>query len=145
MNYGRRVLFVPGDHPQRIRQALVSASDSVVLDLEDAVADSAKEIARIQVVGALQELNHPRVLVRVNGASSAESRPDLEALTPDLGAVAGLVLPKVESAAELSRFDEQLRKREVQPGLAYGRTRVVAVLESSRGVLAAREIAAAER
>jgi citrate lyase subunit beta / citryl-CoA lyase len=145
MDYGRTVLFIPGDRPHRTRQALASESDSVVLDLEDAVADSAKETARIQVANALQELQHPRVLVRVNAANSPEHRPDLEAVTSVLGAVAGVVLPKVESAAEMSRFDEQLSKCEVQAGLAHGRTRVVAVLESSRGVLAAREIAAADR
>lgn len=145
MEYGRTVLFVPGDQPHRIRRALDSGSDSVVLDLEDAVADAAKHVARRHVVEALQEMGHPRVLVRVNAPDTAEHQLDFEALTPALGKLGGLVVPKAQCAEQLARVGELVDFGESAAGLARGRTRIVAALEDARGVLAAQEIAATAR
>lgn len=46
MSLGRTVLFVPGDRPDRIATACDTAADAVAVDLEDAVAEHAKDAAR---------------------------------------------------------------------------------------------------
>ena len=96
----RSLLFVPGDRPERIAKALGSEADALILDLEDAVAASAKPAARQSVAAALAAPRTKPLLVRVNPLASAEIDADLAALTdvaPD-----ALVLPKAEGAASVT-------------------------------------------
>ena len=77
------LLYVPADRPDRARKALASASDVVILDLEDAVAPTAKQSARM-TVPALVGAGMPRaVQVRVNTADSPWGLADL-AMVADL-------------------------------------------------------------
>ncbi|RYF56326.1 MAG: hypothetical protein EOO27_18690, partial [Comamonadaceae bacterium] len=145
MDYGRTILFVPGDQPRRIRRAFDSAAESVVVDLEDAVELSAKASARESVITALQEARHARALVRVNGAGTPDYRQDLRSLRPVMPLLSGIVLPKAESATQLQKLDEDLTSLERDAAIDGGTIRVIAVLESARGVLAAHEIATSPR
>lgn len=137
--YRGALLFVPGDHPRRTARALASTADAVVLDLEDAVAASAKKTARGNVVEEVRAHTRPDVLVRVNAVGTEACDRDLDALEPVLDRLAGLVLPKVESVAEVERVAARLARAERRAGP----TRLVPVLESARGVMAAEEIASA--
>lgn len=125
---GPAVLFCPGDRPDRYGKALLAA-DSVIIDLEDAVATEAKDDARRLVADAFAsgELDTARTMVRVNPPDTDAGRADLDTLagTP----VTTVVLPKAESA-------------ETVAGLAP--LRVLAICESARGVLAAEHLAQAD-
>lgn len=128
-------LYVPGDRPERFAKAAASGADPIVIDLEDAVVAGHKAAAREHVAAWLTAAPHlVRTEVRVNG-DPAWASDDLDALR-GMGSLAGVRLPKVESAADVRAAVELL-----QPGRSTG---VTALLESARGVEAAYEIAMAD-
>ncbi|MGZ8313373.1 MAG: aldolase/citrate lyase family protein, partial [Allosphingosinicella sp.] len=100
----RSLLFVPGDRPDRMEKALRSGADALILDLEDAVAPTAKAAARKEVAAFLGANQADQLWVRVNPLDSPEHERDLTAVLP--AHPDGIVLPKAEggaSVAELSR------------------------------------------
>lgn len=126
------VLFVPGDRPERFAKALAAGADAVIIDLEDAVAPAAKVAARSNLAAALEPLAGAAVpiLLRVNAADSNWNEEDVAAAArlP----VAGVMLPKAERPSDLAAVAEALGSRE----------RVIALIESARGIAAARMLAA---
>ena len=141
MNLLRSLLFVPGHHARRIAKALESPADAVIIDLEDAVPPAEKEAARANAAAALADRAAPAVYVRVNGAGDSGCLDDLLAVTrPGL---AGIVLPKAESAAQLHALDWALSQLEPRHGMAGGAVELVPLVESARGVEAAPAIATA--
>jgi len=96
----RSYLFVPGNRPERFDKACAAGADAVIVDLEDAVPSADKAAAREAVAGWLSPA-HP-VLLRINGADSSWFEDDL-ALCARPG-VAGIVLPKAEQEAALTRL-----------------------------------------
>jgi citrate lyase subunit beta / citryl-CoA lyase len=125
----RTYLFVPGDRPERFAKALASGADAVVLDLEDAVAPSAKAVARAAVAAALAA-GDPRFVVRINDTATAWFAEDLALLAA--GRASTVMLPKAERATDVERVCAAC------PGIA-----VLALVETARGVLAAESLAAA--
>ena len=124
---GPALLFCPADRPDRYHKAL-AAADSVILDLEDAVAAGNKETARAGLVGT--PVDASRVIVRVNPADSPYYISDLAALRQT--EYRTIMLAKTETRAQLDgldAFDSELR--------------VVALCETPLGVLNAPAIAAA--
>lgn len=95
----RSLLFVPGSRPDRFEKALAAGASRVIIDLEDAVAPSAKDVARRAVADWLAP-ERP-VMVRINGADTPWFDADL-ALSGHPGVV-GVVLPKAEDPAVIAR------------------------------------------
>jgi citrate lyase subunit beta / citryl-CoA lyase len=121
-------LFVPGDRPERFAKAAVSG-DLAILDLEDAVAPAAKDLALDAVAAALT--GGLSALVRICALDDPLGQRQLAALagSPSL---AGVVVAKAEDPAALTAAAARLHDRPV-----------VALIETARGVLAAPAIAAA--
>lgn len=133
-------LFAPGDRPDRVRKALSTSADVVIIDLEDAVAESSKDHARGQVHDLLRALaeEHPstpvdtsdrepatrarvlsRVVVRTNSPETGTGRADLQMLS-DLHASAlaagpstdgpALMVPKSEAEGILDALPRELEQ-----------------------------------
>jgi citrate lyase subunit beta/citryl-CoA lyase len=99
----RSFLFVPGNRPERFGKAVASGADAVVLDIEDAVPLGDKAAARAAVRAAwpgLKALGRPLV-VRINPARNALGAQDLQLLA-QLDALAGVMVPKAESAQDMA-------------------------------------------
>lgn len=98
----RSALFVPATRPERIPKAIATGADVVIVDLEDAVAESLKVEARANLEQFLRDNPTSKVFVRINAAEHAQHAADLELceLYPN---VIGVLLPKVESAAQVAR------------------------------------------
>lgn len=129
----RSYLFVPGDRPERFDKALASGADAVVLDLEDAVAPARKVQAREAVAARLPGLEaaaHPALVVRINDSATPWFADDLSMLAA--AGAAWAMLPKTESPDQVATLLA-----------AMPRLRVLALVESARGVAAAAAIAAA--
>jgi citrate lyase subunit beta / citryl-CoA lyase len=122
----RSWLFAPGHDEKLLGKVFDVGADAVLLDLEDAVPAALKDHARDMVAEVAAT---KRCWVRVNRAQSKECERDIAAVA---GRVAGLGLPKVESAAEVAWVAERA------PGIHLDCT-----IESARGVLMAFEIASA--
>ncbi|WP_219417696.1 HpcH/HpaI aldolase/citrate lyase family protein [Pseudonocardia nigra] len=124
------LLYVPGDREDRVRKALASDADVVLLDLEDAVAPAHKRAARDTVVRVLGERPARPVQVRVNGLGTPWAAADLAAVG-GLDPAVGLRLPKVESVDAVAAALE---------GCGGGRA-VHCLIESAVGVERAYDIA----
>lgn len=100
----RSALFVPATRPERIVKAAASGADAVIIDLEDAVSEDHKTLARDQLHDALrkQAPDDTRLWVRINATDTPWFDEDL-AVCAALPAVAGIMLPKTESADDLHR------------------------------------------
>ncbi|MGH3314166.1 MAG: HpcH/HpaI aldolase/citrate lyase family protein [Streptomyces sp.] len=149
MDVGRALLFVPGDRPDRIAKALATDADSVAVDFEDAVAGTEKDAARTRTADVLTALpdqpDSPAVYVRINAPSTAEIEADLAAVSSMLAGtrLAGLIVPKTESVAQLGRLDETLTDAERTAGVEPGRLSLVPIVETARAVLESGAIATA--
>lgn len=131
----RSLLAVPANRLDLVAKAPRSSPDAVFLDLEDGVPPAAKESARADAVEAARLLTADRpaiqVLVRVNGVGTPWFAGDVaEGLGPDL---AGVVVPKVESAADVEVVVAALGAA----GLAN--LPILAGVESAAGVARAEE------
>lgn len=132
-------LFVPASRPDRFEKALASPADAVIIDLEDAVPSEEKDAALQHLLTALEAGASRAVHVRINAADSQWFERDLAALAQlsevARASLAGVFLPKAELAHDLQRVVEAVQGGQRAP-------EVVALIESARGVAAAREIAA---
>jgi citrate lyase subunit beta/citryl-CoA lyase len=139
----RTLLFVPAVRPDWIAKALAHPVDAVVVDLEDAVAVAAKDVARDGARNRLSSIepDAASIFLRVNAWGSPWCGPDLWAFGPVLGRIEAIVLPKIESAETVRHFAGLLTEVESSEGLPTGTTRVVPTIESAAGVLASPEIA----
>ena len=125
----RSFLFVPGNRPERFAKALDSGADAIIIDLEDAVAPASKDEARDAVAAWLSP--ERRVLIRVNARDTQWF--DSDAQLGKLRGVAGIVLPKAESAADIIALVSRTKSR--MP--------VFPLIESAKGMFNALEIAKA--
>ena len=135
-NPRRCLLFVPGSRPERFEKAVATGADQVCIDLEDAVAPVDKETARAAVLAFLADApaGHSEIGLRVNPVSTDLGRADLSALATSAARPAFVMLPKVESAAELAAADALLSGLDTQ---------FIVQIETPKGLLDAREIVAA--
>lgn len=133
----RSALYVPGANARALEKARALAADAVLLDLEDAVAPAAKETARTQVVAALAAGGWRALrVVRVNGAGTPWHADDLSAVARSQADA--VCLPKAEAPEAVRAAAEGLERAGAPSGQALW-----AMIETPRGVLAAREIAEA--
>ncbi|UED88694.1 HpcH/HpaI aldolase/citrate lyase family protein [Streptomyces profundus] len=142
----RSCLAVPGSNPRFLEKAQGLPADLVFLDLEDAVAPSAKEEARRLVVAALNEgdWSGRTRAVRVNDWTTHWTYRDVIAVVEGAGArLDCLVLPKVQSAEQIVALDLLLTQIERAVGLEAGRIGIEAQVENARGLLEVEAIAAA--
>lgn len=136
----RSLLYVPGDSLRKVTKASTLPADTIILDLEDGVALSQKEAARLTVRQALREVDFgPRErLVRINNVNGPLAQSDLTVTIearPD-----GYVVPKVESAEDLLAVSHFLDEQEKLNGWPLGHIRLLAMIETARGVMNLREI-----
>ncbi len=141
----RTMLFVPGNNPGMIRDAVIYPSDCIMFDLEDAVSLAEKDSARFLVHEALMKLSYPgkELLVRVNGLDGEYGVEDLEAVVST--GKAGIRLPKTETAEDVIVCDNEITRIEKAVGLPVGSTSMMAAIESAKGALNAQSIALASK
>jgi len=128
----RSFLFAPGNHARRVEKAFTLAADAVILDLEDAVAESEKSAARPMVREALARPRAGRGYVRVNAMGTPWCFRDLVEVVGK--GVDGIVLPKVESAADLHAIDWLVASLEREQGLEVGTIDLMPLIETAAGI-----------
>lgn len=135
----RTLLFTPGSDPRKLAKVGSFGADAIVLDLEDAVAEEEKSMARALVRGAVPSYGTGQaVLVRVNGQQTGRMADDLRStVRPGLD---GVVVPKVEDAETLHNADRVLAEQEEAAGMDTGSIRVLALIETAKGVAACEDL-----
>ena len=105
----RSVLYMPGANTRALEKAKSLPADSLILDLEDAVAPDAKAQARENIRAALATgFGHREAVVRINGLNTQWGLDDLKAFA-DTKADA-ILLPKVESASQIREVASLLKQ-----------------------------------
>lgn len=122
----RSMLFVPGDSERKLAKAADSPADALILDLEDSVAASRTAVAREQVLEYLRSHRDRRrqLWVRINPLDTPAALLDLSVVG---GAPDGLMLPKVNSAADVAKLSHMLDALEVREGVEPGSIRILPV------------------
>ncbi|MCX5818822.1 MAG: CoA ester lyase [Deltaproteobacteria bacterium] len=137
----RSMLFVPGTDRKKIDKALASNADCIILDLEDAVALSEKESARIIVRDVLKERQNRHVYVRVNSIDTPFCYQDLTTIIQSRPT--GIMPPKVESADHIKCIDWLIGQLEREAKMPAGQIEMVPIIETGSGVIHAAAIAGA--
>jgi citrate lyase subunit beta/citryl-CoA lyase len=144
----RSYLFAPGNNEDLLSKVFRAGADAVVLDLEDAVPESEKARARACVRAALSTQATalepaPVAFIRINALDSAHWRLDVDAAIAQ--GVTGVRVPKAENLESICRLNDALGDRERSLGLPPGSVRVMATIESARGVANLADIARGPR
>ena len=145
MKLRRSMLFVPGANAAMVSTSFIYQPDTIMFDLEDSVALSEKDSARMLVAHALQ---HPlyremETLVRVNPLTSEYGLADLNAAVR--AGASGIRLPKTDGAQDITDMETEIERIERDCGREVGSTLMLAAIESPQGILAANEIAQASK
>jgi len=133
-------MFVPGSNPSMVKDAYIYGADSIMFDLEDAVAVTEKDSARFLVYNALKTIDYgnTEIVVRINGLDTPFGRDDIEAMVR--AGVDVIRLPKTERKEDLQAVEEVIEEVERKIGREIGSTKMMAAVESPIGVINAYEI-----
>lgn len=138
----RAMMFMPGNNPAMLQNAGIYGADTVIFDVEDAVAVSEKDAARQLVHNAIKRLQYPcEVAVRINHIQTPFGLDDLKVILP---AKPDLIrLPKAETGQDIKIIDEIIGEAEAKYGFAAGSIGMMAAIETAKGLMHAYEIATA--
>mgnify|MGYP005777487785 FL=1 len=136
----RSMMFLNCQKPGLIKDPYIYGPDSIMLDLEDAVAENQKDAARYSLYHALQEIDYRGVerVVRINGLDTPHWKEDIRVCVA--GGADTIRIAKTESAQDVHTVEEAVLAAEREFGRPEGSTLHMAALESCRGVLNALEI-----
>lgn len=138
----RSLLFLPGNTPNMLINGGTLRADAVILDLEDSVAPTEKDAARLLVRNALQTLDFGcETVVRINFPESEFGEKDLAAIVPCAPDI--LMPPKSATAEGIRRLDEKMTELEEKNGLPIGKIKLIPLIETALGVENAFSIATA--
>ncbi len=139
----RTMLFLPGNNPNMLVNGGILGSDSIIFDLEDAVAPDQKDAARDLVSSALKTMDFGRceIIVRINALDTPYWEQDLEAVIP---LKPDMIMPtKVSGGDYIRTLDEKMTQIEKENGMEVGGIRLIPLLETAMGIEKAFDIATA--
>ena len=136
----RTMMFLNAQKPGLIKDPYIYKPDSIMLDLEDAVAEKEKDAARFSLYHALREINYRGIecIVRINGLDSELWKEDIRCAVA--GGTDGIRIPKTETAEDVKRVEKAVEEAENEFGIERGKVLIMAALESAKGVLNALDI-----
>ena len=136
-------MFMNAQKPGLIKDAYIYGCDSIMLDLEDAVAENQKDAARFSLYHALKSVDYgsTEVIVRINGLDTPHWREDIRVCVA--GGADGIRIAKCECARDVKTVEQAVEEAEEEFGAEKGRTLLMAALESPRGILNAYDICCA--
>ncbi len=139
----RTMMFMNAQKPALIKDAYIYGSDSIILDLEDAVAENQKDAARFSLYHALKNIDYgnTEVIVRINGLDTPHWQEDIRVVVA--GGADGIRIAKCESADDVRLVEQHVLAAEKEFGVEEGRTLLMAALESPKGIMNAYEIVTA--
>lgn len=133
-------MFLNAQKPSLIKDPYIYGADSIMLDLEDAVAENQKDAARYSLYHALKEIDYRTTerVVRINGLDTPHWKEDIRVCVA--GGADVIRIAKTESAQDVRTVEEHVLAAEKEFGRPEGSTLLMAALESCKGVLNALEV-----
>lgn len=141
----RTMMFLPGSNAGMVKDAYIYGADSLMFDLEDAVAVTEKDSARLLVYNAIKTVDYgnTELVVRINALDSPFGRDDIEAVVR--AGVHVIRLPKTETAQDIIDVEAVIEEVERKIGREVGSTKMMAAVESALGIVNAYEICKASK
>lgn len=135
----RTMMFLNAQKPSLIKDPYIYGADSIMLDLEDAVAENQKDVARFSLFHALRSIDYRGCerVVRINGLDTDMWREDIRCAVA--GGCDSIRIPKTETAKDVKLVEEAVLAAEKEFG-REGQVLIMAAIESARGVLNCLEV-----
>ncbi|MGC6178087.1 aldolase/citrate lyase family protein [Lacrimispora sp. 38-1] len=136
----RSMMFLNCQKPGLIKDPYIYKPDSMILDLEDAVAENQKDAARFSLFHALREIDYHGVerVVRINGLDTNFWKEDIMAAVA--GGCDAIRIPKTERPEDVRLVEEVIEQAETRFDRPIGSVLIMAALESARGIMKALDI-----
>ena len=136
----RTMMFLNAQKPGLIKDPYIYKPDSIMLDLEDAVAENQKDAARFSLYHALQEIDYRGCerVVRINGLDTPYWKEDIRCAVA--GGCDAIRIPKTERPEDIKAVEAEIQIAEEDFGIPQGRTLIMAAIESARGVVKALDV-----
>jgi len=136
----RTMMFLNAQKPGLIKDPYIYKPDSIMLDLEDAVAENQKDAARFSLYHALKEIDYHKCerVVRINALDTPYWKEDIRCAVA--GGCDSIRIPKTERAEDVKLVEETIAAAEKEFHIPEGRTLIMAAIESARGVMKVLEI-----
>ena len=136
----RTMMFLNAQKPSLIKDPYIYKPDSIILDLEDAVAENQKDAARFSLFHALQEIDYRGIerVVRINALDTPYWKEDIRCAVA--GGCDAVRIPKTESANDVKLVEDAVAFAEREFGRSAGSVLIMAAIESARGVMKALDI-----
>src|SRR5699024_3086157 len=128
----RSWMFIPGSHDKHLQKAQSLDSDVLIFDLEDAVAENEKKVARQKIIPFLKNQQHKKCYVRVNSLESPHFMKDIkDIICLELD---GIILPKASCTEDIIITDYLLKQMEMESNIPKGKTKIVPLIENGIGI-----------
>jgi len=139
----RTMMFLSTQRAGSVRDAYIFAPDSIIFDLEDAVAVGEKDSARVALYHVLKYVDYKGIerLVRINGADTPFWKEDIRACVA--AGCDGIRIPKCETPHDVEIVEEQVLKAEKEFNRPIGSTLLQIAIETPLGVRNAYELSMA--
>jgi citrate lyase subunit beta/citryl-CoA lyase len=136
----RTMMFLNAQKPGLVKDPYIYKPDSIMLDLEDAVAENQKDVARFSLYHALKEINYRGCerVVRINGLDTPYWKEDIRCAVA--GGCDAIRIPKTETPQEVRAVEAEIAMAEKDFDIPVGRTLIMAAIESARGVMKALDV-----
>lgn len=137
----RTMLFLSAHRASLVKDAFVYKPDSLIFDLEDAVAENQKDSARIMLYNILKSIDYKGIerVVRINGWNTPHAKEDIRAAVA--GGIDAVRVPKTETPEDILVVEKEIAKAEKEFGVPVGKTLLMGAIESPLGVINAYSIA----
>ena len=127
----RSMLFAPGNKYELLQKFSKIQPDIAIIDLEDAVPDSEKQVARENLQKYAQEdKTAVTTYVRVNALVSQHFEEDIRSIPPQ---IAGIVIPKVNDASDIETATQAIERNSVSAKILVG-------IETVKGLMSVQDI-----
>ena len=136
----RTMMFLNAQKPGLIKDPYIYRPDSIMLDLEDAVAENQKDADRFSLYHALKTIDYRGCerVVRINGLDTPYWKEDIRCAVA--GGCDAIRIPKTERPEDVRTVEGRIGAAEKEFGIPEGRTLIMAAIESARGVMKALDI-----
>ena len=136
----RSMMFLNAQKPNLLKDPYIYGADSLIFDLEDAVALGEKDAARFNLFHALKKVDYQNAekVVRINGIDTPFWKEDIRCAV--FAGCDSIRIPKTESKEDVLTVEAEVAKAEQEAGMDLGSTLLMAAIESAKGVVHLEEI-----